>query len=216
MGITGEDIEKLLLATVLGAIIGMDREYRGKPAGLRTLMLVSLGSVMFTLVSVKMALLDPLQNSDVTRIASNIATGIGFIGAGIIFKREQDVHGLTTAATVWAAAAIAMTVGAGAYWLAIIATAITWLTLFVLHYVEGMMESLQTTVKYTVSWKGSYETLKEPKVFFQGRSYKLKQTRLQKSAELITVDWTVKASKQTHEVLVEQLLQDPQVAELTY
>ena len=81
MGSLGADIEKLLLAGVLGAIIGLDREYRSKPAGFRTLLLVSMGAALFTIVSYRMALLDPLGNSDVTRIASNIITGIGFIGA---------------------------------------------------------------------------------------------------------------------------------------
>src|SRR4051812_16320150 len=106
----GEDLLRLLLGAVLGGIIGMERQWSGKSAGFRTVMLVSLGSTLFTLMSYR---IPGLPTRD--RIASTIVTGIGFIGAGLIFKSDQNIHGLTTAATVWAAAAVGMATGYGSY-----------------------------------------------------------------------------------------------------
>lgn len=216
MEVTGEDIERLLVATLLGAVIGLDREYRGKAAGFRTLMLVSLGSALFMLVSIKTALLDPFQNSDVTRIASNIATGIGFLGAGIIFKRDGGVQGLTTAATVWAASAIAMTAAIGAYSLAVAATALTWITLFVLHYVENIVEGLTSTITYRLSWRPSEGTAPDINSYLEGRSFTLKAGKTLKTNDVLTAEWTIKASKKTHELLSQRLLDDPTVVELSY
>jgi putative Mg2+ transporter-C (MgtC) family protein len=215
MELLGEDIEKLLLAALLGAIIGLDREYRNKPAGFRTLLLVSLGAGLFTMVSFKMALSDPLGQSDVTRIASNIITGIGFIGAGIIFRNKMDVQGITTSATVWTTAAIGMAVGIGAYGLAVVATIVTWLTLFVLQYVESMMEDMTRTVRYRVSWQGGVNPVDFNEIF-EGRYYNLKETKLRKSGEVITAEWTVKAARKTHEDFVEKLILDPRIVHLEH
>ena len=215
MGSLGADIEKLLLAAVLGAIIGLDREYRSKPAGFRTLLLVSMGAALFTIVSYRMALLDPLGNSDVTRIASNIITGIGFIGAGIIFRNGLDVQGLTTSATVWATAAIGMTVGIGEYRLAVAATAITWATLFFLQYVENMMEDIMKTQKYRVTWRGQQESINFDELF-EARYFKVKESKLTKQGDLITAEWTLKAGKKAHEQFVQKLLSDPDVVALEH
>src|SRR5258705_4169346 len=100
---------RLLLALILGGLIGIEREYRDKSAGFRTLTLICLGSCLFTLVSIL------LTNGTTDRIASNIVTGIGFLGAGVIFKSEKGVNGLTTAASVWAVAAIGMASASGLY-----------------------------------------------------------------------------------------------------
>jgi putative Mg2+ transporter-C (MgtC) family protein len=157
-----------------------------------------------------MALLDPMENSDVTRIASNIITGIGFIGAGIIFRNGLDVQGLTTSATVWVTAAIGMAAGIGNFGLAIMATAITWAALFVLHYVESMLEDLTKTEKYRVGWKAEHGVL-DCKEFFEARSYKLKESKLSKSADLVIAEWTLRTSKKTHDELIHKLMTDPRI-----
>ena len=109
--LTLETFSSLLLAVVLGAIVGIQREITHKPAGLRTHMLVCLGSCLFTIISVSFSL-------DPARIAAGIVAGIGFIGAGTIWGEKDKVKGITTAASLWATAAIGLTTGIGDYPLA--------------------------------------------------------------------------------------------------
>lgn len=111
---TLEPLARLLLAVVLAAAVGWEREKRGRPAGFRTYIMVGLGAAMFTLVSVY-----AFPGSDPARVAAQVVTGVGFLGAGTIFQRQTDVHGLTTAAGLWAVAAIAMATAAGLYVVAI-------------------------------------------------------------------------------------------------
>jgi len=115
--LTLETFLGLLLAVALGAIVGVEREVTHKPAGLRTHMLVSLGSALFTVVSVSFAV-------DPARIAAGIVAGIGFIGAGTIWAETDKVKGITTAASLWATAAIGLTAGIGDYPLAAVVTAL--------------------------------------------------------------------------------------------
>lgn len=121
--VTFEVLFGLILALVLGAIVGVEREITHKPAGLRTHMLVSLGSCLFTLVSVAFAM-------DPARIAAGIVTGIGFIGAGTIIAAQDRVVGITTAASLWTTASIGLIIGVGDYLLAIVATVLVFLVLF--------------------------------------------------------------------------------------
>ena len=104
------------MAIVLGALLGLERGFRGRPAGLRTHALVSLGAALYTVVSISFI------DSDPSRVAAGIVTGIGFLGAGAIFRAEDKVRGLTTAATLWVTAAIGLAVGLGYFSMAIIVT----------------------------------------------------------------------------------------------
>ncbi len=121
-----EMVFALLAAAFLSMIIGLDRERGDQPAGLRTHMLVGVGACLFTLLS-KFA----FPGDDTSRVASNIVVGIGFIGAGTIIQRGGQPHHLTTAASIWATAAVGMAVGAGAWFLALAASVIVWLILAV-------------------------------------------------------------------------------------
>ena len=115
-----EMILRLLLASAPGAAIGYQRKRAGKPVGMRTYILVTLGAALFTIVSVFgfTGAVDP------SRVAAGVVVGIGFIGAGVIFRRPQagEVTGLTTAASMWAAAAVGLAVGSGLYLISIVAT----------------------------------------------------------------------------------------------
>ena len=119
---------RLLVAGILGAIIGLDREYRAKEAGYRTHFLVSLGSALIMIVS-QYGFQEIIKESSVTldpsRVAAQVVSGIGFIGAGTIIFQKQIVRGLTTAAGMWATAGIGMAVGGGMYWLGVSATVLT-------------------------------------------------------------------------------------------
>jgi putative Mg2+ transporter-C (MgtC) family protein len=105
---------RILLAFTLGAVLGWERERAGRPAGLRTFMMVTAGSAAFTIVSI-WGFLDEGTVRDPARVAAQIVTGIGFLGAGTIWRTPSTVRGLTTAATIWFAAAVGMMAGAGLY-----------------------------------------------------------------------------------------------------
>jgi putative Mg2+ transporter-C (MgtC) family protein len=126
----GEVLARLALAAVLGAAIGFERELREREAGLRTHLLVCLGSALFTIVSAYgfhefLTSGGTVVRTDPTRIAAQIVTGIGFLGAGAIIRQGISVRGLTTAATLWVAAAIGMAAGAGYYSGAVLGTVLT-------------------------------------------------------------------------------------------
>lgn len=121
--LTIEALESLLIAVVLGAIVGLERERAHRPAGLRTHMLVSLGSCLFTLMSAQFG-------GQPAQVAGGIVAGIGFIGAGTIWAEKDKVKGITTAASLWTTAAIGLTTGLGDYPLAAAVTALVFFILF--------------------------------------------------------------------------------------
>jgi putative Mg2+ transporter-C (MgtC) family protein len=130
-----ESLLRLSLAAVLGGMIGVERELREREAGLRTHLLVALGSALFTIVGAYgfHAFLDSGQSvvrADPTRIAAQIVTGIGFLGAGAIIRQGLSVRGLTTAATLWVVAAVGLAAGAGYYSAAVITTAVVLIALW--------------------------------------------------------------------------------------
>lgn len=150
---TWELFLRLLVAAALGAIIGIDREYRAKEAGFRTHFLVALGSALFMIVS-KYGFDDLLTRAgvglDPSRIASQVVTGIGFLGAGTIIIQRLFVRGLTTAAGIWATAAIGLTVGAGMYALGLLATLLTLLGLEGLGHVFREFSQKNINLSFTL------------------------------------------------------------------
>lgn len=133
-------IIRIAVAAVLGAVIGFEREYRAKDAGMRTHFLVALGSSLFMILSQygfeEVLTTYEKVNLDPSRIASQVVTGIGFLGAGIIIFQKNAVRGLTTAAGLWVTAAIGMTCGAALYTLAVVATALVLICLEVMHHLR--------------------------------------------------------------------------------
>lgn len=132
---------RIAVATALGAILGLEREVTGKPAGLRTHMLVAEGAALFLVGAI--LLTEEFGTGggggvsiDVTRVASTIVTGVGFLGGGLILRSANRVYGLTTAAGIWVAAAIGMLSGAGYFLVAIFGTALGLMTLGLIHLIE--------------------------------------------------------------------------------
>lgn len=134
-------IIRVFVAVLLGSFIGIERELTNKWAGLRTHILVCLGSAIFTILSIygfpaMSPLGHPYTSFDPSRIAAQILTGIGFIGGGTVLRHGPTVHGLTTAATLWVSASIGMAVGAGMYKIAVLATVLSVITLVCVGFVE--------------------------------------------------------------------------------
>ena len=134
MSVELQMVLRLLLAAGLGGAIGYQREKAGKPAGLRTHILICIGAALFTVAS----LYGFGLTADVSRVAAGVVIGVGFIGAGAIIRRDEGgiVAGLTTAATIWAVAAIGLAAGAGLYLVAGVTTAITLAVLFLPHHIR--------------------------------------------------------------------------------
>ena len=128
---------RLLLSLALGGLIGLERESRHQPAGLRTHILITLGSTLIMLVSIYIPqTFQNFRNGDPGRMAAQVVSGIGFLGAGAIFRLGANVRGLTTAATIWVSAAVGLAVGAGLYWGAAMAAGAILFVLIVLSRVE--------------------------------------------------------------------------------
>lgn len=145
MGIDLETILRLLLAALLGGSIGLEREIHGRPAGFRTHLLVSLGSCVFTVTSIWFytsyggAAGGNAVSIDPSRVAAQVVTGIGFLGAGAIIREKASIRGLTTAACLWVAAAIGVACGVGLFALSAVVTATAIGSLLVLKKVEGVL-----------------------------------------------------------------------------
>lgn len=204
------DICKLLIALVMGALIGAEREYRSKSAGLRTIMLICLGSTLFTILSLKIGLSSP------DRIAANIITGIGFIGAGVVFKDGNSVTGLTTAATIWMASAVGIGVGAGYIIISFFATAFTIIILFFLIRIQNYIGAFNLMREYKIVCCFKQETLARYETLFKDHNleaYRGKQSRI--GTEIVGT-WSVQGNIKDHERLIDQLLADEEIKEFYF
>ncbi len=206
-----EDIKNILFALLIGAVIGAEREYRSKSAGLRTMILVSLGSCLFTILSVRIGA--PVSAD---RIAANIITGIGFLGAGVIFKDENRVGGITTATTIWMVAALGMAIGSGHYQAAGVGTIAVLVVLAFLAPLQSVIEKLNRGRHYRIVCPYRHETLQKYEHLF--RKYKLKATRGKQSkvGELIVGTWEVHGPDKSHEKMIQHLLNDPDIHEFDF
>ena len=209
---TIEFILRLFLAGIMGAIIGLDREYRAKEAGYRTHFLVSLGSALIMIVSQHGfgEILDtPNVNLDPSRIASQVVTGIGFIGAGTIILHKQIVRGLTTAAGIWATSGIGLAIGAGMYLLGISATILTLIGLEVLSFFFKRVGMKSYVVELTTVNK---EILNQLAKKFNSKDFLIVSFQMdEKSVGEITsyhVTMVIKSKKTNNEGMLLAQLQD--------
>lgn len=181
-----DDLIKLLISLLLGSILGFEREYKSKAAGLRTIALIAVGATLFTIMSKHIAF---YQNAD--RIASNIVTGIGFLGAGVIFKEGFNVAGLTTAATIWMGAAIGVTVGGGEYMLATMALVISLAILSLLEYVQNWIGKVHQKRSYRITFQTMHFTLKDLELFFKENDLEYRKRKEARNVTSITCIYDV-------------------------
>ena len=209
MELLTEDIYKLLISFLLGAVIGMEREYRSKSAGLRTLILIAVGSTLFTIISIR-------TGPDAGRIAANIVTGIGFLGAGIIFREDSRVVGLTTAAIVWVTAALGMGIGAGMYAVSLGSFIIAGLSLVILTPVQKLIRRKSQIRNYRLMCIYQKKTLKDYEELFKNHNLKILRGEQNRSGGHITGSWTLQGAQQEHEELTEHLLNDADILEFDF
>lgn len=210
---------RLTLAAFLGATIGLERELAGKPAGLRTTLLICVGAAMFTELSLSMAFLaqgagDALR-ADPARLAAQIIPGIGFIGAGAILHGRGRVTGLTTAATLWVVTAIGIAVGAGAYVEAIGTTVMVLATLLLLRRVEGLIRRRLSHRRYTAAVDpetGAFEDLVEA---LKQRKVELKVETMEKVGDDVELTFRLVGPQHEHDALVKHMLRDKGVRRFT-
>lgn len=211
MPIYADIIIKLLLAIVVGGAIGAEREYRSKSAGFRTLTLICLGSSLFTIFSQYIG-----AGSNPDRIASNIATGIGFVGAGVIFKGDFGVNGITTAAMIWVTAALGMGIGAGYEWVSVLACILILLMLFIFGLLETWIDRTNQLRNYRIVSDFRQESMNRFEKYFTDHHLKFKRGREIKSGDTMTGEWFVRGSLKNHLSFIRQILQDPEVKRFEY
>jgi putative Mg2+ transporter-C (MgtC) family protein len=209
MELNTEDVYKLLISFALGAIIGMEREYRSKSAGLRTMILISVGSTLFTIISIQIS-------GDAGRIAANIVTGIGFIGAGIIFRENSRVVGITTAAIVWVTAALGMGIGSGMYALTLATFVVSGLSLVILSPIQKFIRHKSQIRNYRLLCVYQKKTLSIYEELFKSYDLKILRGEQNRSGSHISGSWTLQGSGKNHELLTEFLLNDPSVLEFDF
>ncbi len=195
-----DTVVKLILAAVLGGAVGLEREIKHKPAGLRTNMFICLGAAMYTILSFRYS----EGTLDRTRIAAQIISGIGFIGAGSILHSRGSVSGITTAATMFVVASIGMAVGGGEYLSAIFGTLIILVALNALGWVEHRFNFKSLVMMYEVSGPDADKLMAEVNRILEARH--LLPTSVQSAAANggHRVQFTVEAKRRDHEVIAEK------------
>lgn len=207
MFLTQENLIKLLVAALVGGIIGVEREWHNKSAGLRTISLMTIGSTLFTIVS---------EISGDNRIAANVVVGVGFLGAGVILFAGGRIRGLTTASSVWVAAALGMAIGFGQYTLALFVTAlvllILWLLAFVARYVESHAHET-LTYEITCTRLRAFQRLEA--LFEKQHLYIRGRKRFKRGGGFVG-QWQVDGNLPQHQRFAAEALKDKDVTKLTY
>ena len=206
-----EDLLKLGLAVLAGGLIGIEREFRDKAAGFRTLIFICLGSALFTILSVRLA-----GVNDPTRIAAGIVAGVGFLGAGVIMRDSGRVIGLTTAAAIWLTAALGMSIGGGEYALAAVGVGISLAVLWLLPWFEQRIDNLREERTYVFSCVADPGKVAELEAIFRKSGLRLHAHRQERTRDQITCACDASGSLKAHDRLVSALTADEAVHELRF
>jgi putative Mg2+ transporter-C (MgtC) family protein len=201
---------RLLISFGVGAAIGLEREYRSKAAGLRTMIMICLGSTIFTEISIHLGANNP------DRLAANIVTGIGFLGGGVIFKDGLTITGITTATTIWISAALGMAVGAGEYFIAVVGSGVVLIVLTVLEKVQGVVERIHQTRTYKIFFElsGGFDHVLEKAIKDIGLGYK--KRRDQKDGQSFILIYEVYGKEIQLEKFNQLLKDDRRVTAFSY
>jgi len=194
----------IFISVILGLFIGTEREYRNKSAGLRTFILVCFGSCLFTILSIKIG----VENPD--RIAANIITGIGFLGAGVIFKGDNKIDGITTATTIWATASIGMAVGSGYVYLSLLGTVLVLLILNSLTYLQNFIDNNHKIREYKIAVVSSKD-IEHCQDLFKSHHLKFIVAKQQYTKGNLSTNWILTGKNTNHEALMKSLMDDEKI-----
>jgi putative Mg2+ transporter-C (MgtC) family protein len=201
------ELVKLLVSVLVGALIGIEREFRDKAAGFRTLMFISLGTTVFTMLSAKYGGGDP------SRIAAGLVTGIGFIGTGVIIHTRGQVVGLTTAAIVWLTASLGMCIGLGLYELVAYAFTIAMSVLWLFPFLEFKISNKRETLDLAFVFKDKSKKMGEIKNRINSRKLKILNESFEKVRDEYTYNVQIMGIKSEIVQLNKEMINDEEIIE---
>jgi putative Mg2+ transporter-C (MgtC) family protein len=202
-----EILGRFLLAALWGGIIGAEREFRNKSAGFRTMILISAGACFFTLMSSLM---------NIPGIAQGIVTGVGFLGAGVIFRSESRVTGINTAATIWVVSAVGMGIGSGHYFISGFASLLILIVLTFLPVVDNFIEKNNQIRIYTVQCAFNHSAKENFERLFRENTLKFRLIKEIKNGQQLSLSWEISGRLEKHKSIVANLEQDEAVEKFEY
>jgi putative Mg2+ transporter-C (MgtC) family protein len=207
--ISQEDLFKLLMAVAVGGLIGLEREMHAKAAGLRTITLITIGATLFTMLSLEF-------NDD--RVIANIVTGVGFLGAGSIMFSEGRVKGLTTASSIWVAAALGMAIGLGEYWLAVLAGVVVFFVLLVFAQIDRLVDVFGGEVRvYEITYIARDKKLEQIEAAMAACKLKIiRRRRMKVGEDMLQGIWDLRGALARHTKFSDIMLADKDVVGLKY
>lgn len=201
-GIANNDLIKIALAVLCGGLLGLERQYKNKTAGFRTIILICLGSTIYTMVAQRAG----------AGVNINIVTGIGFIGAGVIFKDNIAVSGLTTAAVIWISASIGMAIGSGNYMLSLVSTVLTLMVLLLFNLLERYIDKVHRDKLFVIVFTNAdYENITSVQRMITSIQLTSRTVQVSKKDGCLQTAILVTGHRQNISQLDEKLLQMPQV-----
>jgi len=201
-----EDIIKVLFALFIGGVIGAEREYHDKAAGFRTLIFICVGAALFTIFS-----LDLGGDNNGVRIAAQIVSGVGFLGAGVVMRDSGRVTGLTTAAMIWLVAALGMGVGGGYYLFSLFTTGIILIVLIVFPMLEGRIDRMRDVRSYEIFCPLIPDRFEEIESLFADCGLHVRDRKRLKADEEMICTWHVYGTPQEHALVMKKLCAHPHV-----
>lgn len=204
-------VTKLLISILIGGIIGSEREYHNKSAGLRTLMLICLGATLFTIFSMEIG-----ERTSPDRIASNIVTGIGFVGAGVIFMGGTGINGVTTAATIWATAALGVGVGAGHQYIALAGCIVLVGILQFFKIIEEWLDRINRVHTYEITCLYQDKVFEHYEDLMKRYHLTYKRGRLTRDQQTCRATWDAAGSKKNHHEFISHILNDAAVQKFVF
>jgi putative Mg2+ transporter-C (MgtC) family protein len=202
---------QLVLSVILGGAVGLERELKGKPAGLRTTMLITVGATLFTVLSYRMG----AGVGDPGRIAAQILTGVGFIGAGTILHMRGAVTGLTSAATIWVVSAIGMSVGAHAYIEALGTTLVVMIVLAGLGPVEGYLARQAAHSHLIIHARPEASALDDLEALVRRTGLEIERTQSRQENVDLVVEFDLRGPKRLHDQLLIAAVHQPGVRSIS-
>jgi putative Mg2+ transporter-C (MgtC) family protein len=206
-----EDILKLLLAIIVGGLIGAEREFRHRAAGFRTIIFICLGATLFTMFSLELG-----GEVSPVRIAAHMVTGVGFLCAGVILEDKARLVGLTTAATIWFTAAMGMGIGGGQYWIVALALAGAMIVLWIFPLFERWIYNVRDRRSYEIVCDIDRYGLRELEDLFRECGLRVKGHKLVKKGDEMIFLVDAYGPPENHEKIMDKLMCEPEVREFRY